>query len=101
MDRAGYVAYVNGGLFQGKIGAAVVAAGRAGATHAYDSINHMFFDVKDACTRFYLLEYWLRPRQRGAVQQDSFALDNMGQLGRAIDWLGKAVAPHMASYPAA
>ena len=28
VDRAGFVAYVNGGLFQGKIGTAVVAAGR-------------------------------------------------------------------------
>lgn len=46
VDRAGFVAYVNDGLFQGKIGAAVVAGRRAGATHAYDSINHMFLMSK-------------------------------------------------------
>ena len=98
VDRAGYVAYVNGGLFQGKIGAAVVAAGRAGATHAYDSINHMFLMTKMLVpgSTYWNLGYG---HAEGDVQQDSFALDNMGQLGRAIDWLCKAVVPHMASYP--
>lgn len=42
IDRAGFVALANGGAFSGKIGAAVVAARRGGATHVFDTINHMF-----------------------------------------------------------
>ncbi len=100
VDRAGYVAYVNGGLFQGKIGAAVVAAGRAGATHAYDSINHMFLMSKMLVPGS---TYWNMGfgRAEGEVMQDAFAMENMRHLGRAINWLGKAVAPHMAGYPSA
>ena len=100
VDRAGYVAYVNDGLFQGKIGAAVVAAGRAGATHAYDSINHMFLMSKMLVPGS---TYWNVGfgRAEGEALQDGFALENMRQLGKAINWLGKAVAPHMAEYPGA
>ena len=98
VDRAGFVAYMNGGLFQGKIGAAVVAAGRAGATHAYDSINHMFLMSKMLVPGS---TYWNVGfgRAEGEALQDGFALENMRQLGKAINWLGKAVAPHMAEYP--
>lgn len=39
IDRAGYVAVVNGGLFARKIGAAVVAQRRGGAVNVPDSIN--------------------------------------------------------------
>ena len=42
LERAGYVAFANNHAFSGKIGAAVVAVRRGGATHAYDTINHMF-----------------------------------------------------------
>ena len=35
IDRAGFVALANGGAFSGKIGAAVVAVRRGGATHVY------------------------------------------------------------------
>ena len=42
IERAGFVAYANDHAFSGKIGAAVVAVRRGGATHVFDSINHMF-----------------------------------------------------------
>jgi hypothetical protein len=42
LERAGLVAIANEHAFTGKIGAAVVAVRRGGATHAFDSINHMF-----------------------------------------------------------
>jgi multimeric flavodoxin WrbA len=41
IDRAGFVALANGGAFSGKVGAAVVAVRRGGATHVFDSINHI------------------------------------------------------------
>ena len=99
VDRAGFVAYVNGGLFQGKIGAAVVAAGRGGATHAYDGINHMFLMSKMLVPGSI---YWNMGygHAEGEILQDRSAVENMRHLGRAIAWLGKAIAPHMAAYPA-
>jgi hypothetical protein len=36
------VGLANDRALRGKIGAAVVAVRRAGATHVFDSINHMF-----------------------------------------------------------
>jgi multimeric flavodoxin WrbA len=42
IERAGFVAFANNHAIPGKIGAAVVAVRRGGATHAYDTINHMF-----------------------------------------------------------
>ncbi len=42
IDRASLVALANGGALKGKIGAAVVAVRHGGATHVFDTINHMF-----------------------------------------------------------
>ena len=99
VDRAGYVAYVNGGLFQGKIGAAVVAAGRGGATHAFDSINHMFLMSRMIVpgSTYWNMGYGSNEKD---VLNDSYGMENMNHLGRTIAWLGKATAPHLASFPA-
>ena len=99
VDRAGYVAFVNGGLFQGKIGAAVVAAGSGGATHAFDSINHLFLMSRMLVpgSVFWNMGYG---RAEKEVLGDERAMENMHHLGRTIAWLGKAIAPHMASFPA-
>jgi len=42
IDRAGFVTRANGDQLRRKIGAAVIAVRRAGAIHAFDSINHFF-----------------------------------------------------------
>lgn len=42
IDRSGFVAKAKGDLFKRKAGAAAVAVRRAGAIHAFDSINHFF-----------------------------------------------------------
>ena len=99
VDRAGFVAFVNGGLFQGKIGAAVVAAGRGGATHAFDSINHMFLMSRMIVpgSTYWNMGYGSNEKD---VLNDSYGMENMNHLGRTIDWLGRATAPHLASFPA-
>lgn len=99
VDRAGFVAFVNGGLFQGKIGAAVVAAGRGGATHAFDSINHMFLMSRMLVpgSTYWNMNYGSNEKD---VLNDSYGMENMNHLGRTIAWLGKATAPHLASFPA-
>ena len=42
IDRAGLVARANDNMFKRKVGAAIVAVRRAGAIHAFDTINHFF-----------------------------------------------------------
>jgi len=42
IDRAGLVAIANGHMLKRKVGAAVVAVRRAGATDAFDAINKFF-----------------------------------------------------------
>ncbi|MBY9004918.1 MAG: flavodoxin family protein, partial [Candidatus Lokiarchaeota archaeon] len=42
IERAGFVAKLNGGLLKRKVGAAVVAVRRAGATHVFSSMNFFF-----------------------------------------------------------
>ena len=98
LDRCGYVSIANGGLLRGKIGAAVVVARRGGATHVFDSINHMYLMSQMIVpgSAYWNLGYG---RNRGEVSTDAEGLRNMRHLGRAIAWLGQAVAPHLASYP--
>jgi multimeric flavodoxin WrbA len=98
IDRAGYVSMANDGLFAGKIGAGVVAVRRAGAIHALDSINHMFLICRMVVPGS---TYWNIGfgREAGEVAVDLEGLANMNHLGRAIGWLGKAIAASGEPYP--
>jgi len=98
MDRAGFVALAIGGLFRGKIGAAVVAVRRGGATHVFDTINHMFLMssmIVPGST------YWNIGvgRDKGEVLDDDEGLRNMEHLGNCIAWLGKATAAMTEPFP--
>jgi len=100
LDRAGLVALANGGLFRGKIGAAVVAVRRGGGTHAFDTINHMFL-MSGAIvpgSTYWNLGFGL---EKGDVARDDEAARNMADLGGTIAWLGKAIHEHAKSRPAA
>lgn len=98
IERAGYVAYANGNAFSGKIGAAVVAVRRGGATHVYDTINHMFQMSRMILpgSTYWNMGYGLN---KGEVSEDHEGLANMQHLGKSIDWLGKIIKPNLASYP--
>jgi multimeric flavodoxin WrbA len=91
IDRAGFVALANGGAFSGKIGAAVVAVRRGGATHVFDTINHMFL-ISSMIVPGSL--YWNLGMglDKGDVLDDDEAMRNMSHLGQTIAWLGKAIA---------
>jgi multimeric flavodoxin WrbA len=100
LDRAGLVALANGGLFRGKIGAAVVAVRRGGGTHAFDTMNHMFLmsgAIVPGST------YWNLGfgREKGEVSQDDEASRNMNDLGQTIAWLGAAIHDHSSKRPIA
>lgn len=98
LERSGYVARANGNAFAGKIGAAVVAVRRGGATHAFDTINHMYQMSRMIIpgSTYWNMGYGL---EKGDVAGDEEGLNNMRHLGRAIDWLGKAINPHVGGYP--
>jgi multimeric flavodoxin WrbA len=91
IDRAGFVALANGGAFSGKIGAAVVAVRRGGATHVFDTINHMFL-ISSMIVPGSL--YWNLGMglDKGEVLGDDEAMRNMSHIGQTIAWLGKAIA---------
>ncbi|MDU9050338.1 MAG: flavodoxin family protein [Candidatus Electrothrix sp. Rat3] len=98
IERAGYVAYANNHAFAGKIGAAVVAVRRGGATHVFDTINHMFqmSQMIVPGSTYWNMGFGLHKED---VQDDTEGMANMRHLGRAIGWLGKAIQPVCANYP--
>ena len=98
IDRAGFVAMANGSAFAGKIGAAVVAVRRGGATHAFDTMNHLFFISQMIVpgSTYWNMGYGLEP---GQVAGDAEALRNMTHLGRAAAWLGEAARNSASPYP--
>ena len=83
IDRAGYVALQNGRLLKHKVGAAVVAVRRGGATHAFDTINH-FFQINQMFivgSTYWNMAYGLQP---GDVKQDAEGMANMTDLGESM-----------------
>lgn len=98
LDRSGLVALANQRAFAGKIGAAVVAVRRAGATHVFDTINHMFLMSQMIIPGS---TYWNVGigLEKGDVEKDEEGLNNMRNLGETIAWLAKVMKPHMDTYP--
>jgi multimeric flavodoxin WrbA len=98
LDRAGLVGLAGGGLWRGKVGAAVVAVRRGGGTHAFDTINHMFL-MSGAIipgSTYWNLGFGL---DKGDVAKDDEAARNMNDLGEAIAWLGEAMSRHEKDHP--
>jgi multimeric flavodoxin WrbA len=90
IDRAGLVAKANGDLFQRKVGAAVVAVRRAGAIHAFDTMNHFFLigQMIVPGSSYWNLGFGL---QKGDVANDDEGMRTMETLGQNIAWLLKKV----------
>jgi multimeric flavodoxin WrbA len=90
IDRAGFVARANNEMFKRKIGAAIVSVRRAGAIHAFDTINH-FFTIGQMIVVG--SSYWNigMGRDIGDVEKDEEGLNTMATLGRNMAWLIKKV----------
>jgi len=88
IDRAGFVVGANDNFLKRKVGAAVIAVRRAGAIHAFDTINHFFFIrqmiVPGSC-------YWNMGigRDKGEVEKDTEGIKTMTVLGENMAWLLK------------
>jgi multimeric flavodoxin WrbA len=90
IDRAGFVARANGDMFRRKAGAAVVAVRRAGAMHAFDTLNHFFLIGQMIVPGS---SYWNigLGREIGDVEKDKEGIRTMQTLGRNMAWLLKAI----------
>jgi multimeric flavodoxin WrbA len=88
IDRACLVVRNNGGLLRRKVGAAVVAVRRAGAIHAFDSLNH-FFLISEMIVPG--SSYWNIGMgwEKGDVERDDEGIKTMQVLGRNMAWLLK------------
>lgn len=90
IDRAGLVAKVNGDLFARKIGAAVVVNRKGGAVNVMDSINHMFLMSRMIVPGSTYWNFGVG-MDKGDVENDSEAMENMRDLGETIAWLVKKI----------
>ena len=90
MDRACLVSKANGGLFRRKVGAAVVAVRRAGAMHAFDTLNHFFLIGEMIVPGS---SYWNIGvgREIGDVEKDEEGIQTMKTLGQNMAWLLKKI----------
>jgi multimeric flavodoxin WrbA len=86
IDRAGSVAIANNYLLRRKVGAAVVAVRRAGATHVYSSINY-FFGINHMIipgSSYWNIGVGLDP---GDVLKDKEGIGTFRDLGENMAWL--------------
>lgn len=86
IDRAGLVAKANDDLYKRKVGAAVVAVRRAGAIHAFNSINH-FFTISQMIIPGSI--YWNLGvgLGKGDVEGDEEGIRTMRILGQNMAWV--------------
>jgi multimeric flavodoxin WrbA len=86
IDRAGFVARANGNMLRRKAGAAVVAVRRAGAMHAFDTLNHFFLIAEMIVPGS---SYWNIGigREKGEAAGDEEGVATMRALGRNMAWL--------------
>ena len=87
IERAGMVSRTGGDLLKRKIGAAVVAVRRAGAIHAFDSMNHFFYNA-NGYRWGKLLEYWHRKKYRSSGERHGRHRDH-ARSGKNVAWLLK------------
>ncbi len=90
IDRSGLVAIANGHMLKRKVGAAVVAVRRAGATDAFDAINKLFFinQMIVPGSVYWNLGIGLNKED---VKDDDEGMNTMKLLGENMAWLLKKV----------
>ena len=86
IDRGCLVGKANQDPYRRKVGAAVVAVRRAGATHVFDTLNHFFLIAQMIVAGS---SYWnlAMGRQPGEVEKDAEGLATMRVLGENMAWL--------------
>ena len=85
IERSGYATRKSGNPLARKVGAAVVAARRGGAIHAFDSINH-WFQINEMLvvgSSYWNLGIGLG---KGDVEGDAEGMETMATLGGHMAW---------------
>lgn len=90
IDRAGFVSRANDDILKRKIGAAVVSVRRAGAIHAFDTLNHFFTIAQMIIVGS---NYWNIGvgREAGEVDADKEGVSTMRTLGANMAWVLKKI----------
>lgn len=93
IDRCGMVSRANGDMLKRKLGAAVVAVRRAGAMHAFQSMNSFFLINQMIVVGS---KYWNIGigREKGEVAKDEEGMSTMQVLGENMAWLLKKLGPN-------
>lgn len=86
IDRTGMVNRANGDLFRRKVGAAVVAARRGGAHHAFTTINNYFTISQMIIPGSSYWNYGMG-KAIGDVERDEEGIKTMQVLGENMAWL--------------
>jgi len=86
IERSTIVSRSNGDLFKRKVGAAVIAVRRAGATHVLSSMNYFFLINQMIIPGS---SYWNMGigRNPGEVKNDAEGVQTMKTLGQNMAWL--------------
>ncbi len=90
IDRAGLVSIANDHMLKRKVGAAVVAVRRAGATNVFDAINKFFFisQVIVPGSVYWNMGFGLNKEE---VKDDDEGINIMRVLGENMAWLLKKI----------
>lgn len=90
LDRAFYVAGMNGGLLRHKIGASVVAVRRSGGLPTFDQLNNYinYSEMLMPTSNYWNVIYGTKP---GEALQDGEGVQIMRILGKNMAWLLKLV----------
>jgi len=90
IDRAGLVSIANGYLIKHKVGAAVVAVRRAGATDVFDAINKFFLinQVIVPGSIYWNMGFGFNEEE---VRDDEEGMNTMKILGENMAWLLKKI----------
>jgi multimeric flavodoxin WrbA len=84
IDRAGFVSFSNGHLFRHKVGNAVVAVRRTGASRTLDTMLHFFLAHDMIVPGFPGIGVG---RDIGDVEQDDEGIANVKRVGQNMAWL--------------
>lgn len=84
IDRAGFVSYANGHPFSHKVGNAVVAVRRTGASRTFDSLLHFFLANDMIVPGFPAIGVG---RDIGDVERDEEGIQHAKRVGQNMAWL--------------
>lgn len=99
LDRAFFVASVNGGLFRNKVGAAVAAVRRSGGISTVDSLNHYinYSEMIMPSSNYWNVAHGLAP---GEMKRDGEGKQIMAVLGKNMAWIMKIIEHGKEQFPA-